>query len=158
MRELFLALLLVVVPVALTACTSGPSEGEIRAMIQAELAAAVAEVKEGPVGPQGPVGSPGPEGPEGPPGPQGETGPQGPRGPQGLPGPEPAGLTRLERDLENLERALYGFLGAPLLASDDIGHLQDDLDQVERDLDDIKRCVRALFGGYDSSWGCSTLR
>jgi hypothetical protein len=60
-RFLFLATLLLILALALSACAAQP----------------------GPEGPPGPPGPAGPEGPQGPPGPPGPEGPQGPPGPPG---------------------------------------------------------------------------
>ena len=95
-KEFMLAALLVVVGVSL-AC--GPSDEEIRRMVQAETAqlstqlgetvrdeVAKLELPQGPAGPQGPQGDRGTQGPPGErglQGPQGEQGAQGPAGPQG---------------------------------------------------------------------------
>ena len=50
MPGLTLALLAVALTLTLAACSSGPTEEEIRAMVRTEVAAAVAEVKQGPPG------------------------------------------------------------------------------------------------------------
>ena len=127
-------LLAVALPIAVSACTSGPSDTEIAAMVQAEVAAALAEFTQGPPGREGPAGPPGSAGPEGPRGPDGERGGSGPPGPQGPEGPEPVGLTRLRQDMEDLEQALYGFTGIPFAAGDDLGSLRRNLDDLEQAL------------------------
>jgi len=74
------------------ACSSGPTQEEIRALVKAEVAEALVLTKQGPVGPQGGRGPQGERGPAGPTGEQGSLGPQGGRGPQGPIGPTgPAG-------------------------------------------------------------------
>ena len=120
MRLPFTITIATVLVLSLVACYSGPTENEIRAMIQEEIAATDTGAQ-GPVGPQGPQGEPGsagstveeiramiqeeivatntalrgPTGPQGAPGPagsQGLRGEPGPTGPQGPQGaPGPAG-------------------------------------------------------------------
>ena len=69
----------------------GPSDEEIQAMVEEEVAREVAkiEVPPGPEGPQGPQGEKGEQGIPGPQGQQGQPGTEGPRGaegPRGYPG------------------------------------------------------------------------
>ena len=74
----------------------GPSDAELAALVEAEVAKQVALIppapqgETGPDGAEGPQGVQGPQGAVGPQGPQGLTGPQGPQGatgPQGRVGP-----------------------------------------------------------------------
>lgn len=86
----------------------GPSDEELAALVEAEVAKQVALIPpapqgevgaEGAEGPQGPQGVQGPQGAIGPQGPQGLTGPQGPKGetgPQGAAGPPPEIPKRIE--------------------------------------------------------------
>ena len=69
----------------------GPSDAELAALVEAEVAKQVALI---PPAPQGEVGAEGAEGPQGPQGVQGPQGAIGPQGPQGLTGPQgPQGAT-----------------------------------------------------------------
>ena len=71
-------------------CASALTDDEIQSLVETEVAKAVAELKQGPHGPQGEVGIAGPVGPQGntgPEGAQGEVGPPGPNGPTGDSGP-----------------------------------------------------------------------
>ncbi len=90
---------------ALTGCSDGLSESEVREIVRQEVAAGPAG-PQGPAGPAGAQGEAGPRGPIGSAGAQGEAGPQGPvgaagsqgeagpRGPIGSAGPEgPVGAT-----------------------------------------------------------------
>ena len=88
MRVSILFLPVVVVMVVL-GCSSGLTNAEIDSIVKAEVASAIAELKEGPPGPKGEAGSIGPRGnqgktgPKGDPGEIGSTGPSGPAGPAG---------------------------------------------------------------------------
>ena len=93
--RLFIVVLTVLVIGVFVGC--GPSDEELAALVEAEVAKQVALVppappgEVGPEGPQGPQGVEGPQGLIGPQGPQGLTGPpdpQGVAGPQGRAGPE----------------------------------------------------------------------
>ena len=95
MRTGVLMSILVVLAMGLGACSSGPSEEEIRAIVRAEVSAAIGNLEQGPQGERGPAGSAGPRGEQGPvgprgpsggKGPQGNAGPEGPQGTQGVPG------------------------------------------------------------------------
>ena len=96
MRLPFTILIATVLVLSLVACYSGPTENEIRAMIQEEIVATDTGAQ-GPVGPQGPQGEPGSAGStveeiramiqeEIVATDTGAQGPVGPQGPQGEPG------------------------------------------------------------------------
>ena len=84
---------------SLVVVACGPTDAEIRAIVQSEVSdiensiAAAVEKIDPPPGPQGSKGDRGDQGPQGPPGqqgavgPKGDVGPQGPAGVSGLPGP-----------------------------------------------------------------------
>ena len=72
----------------LAAC--GPSDEELAALVEAEVAKQVALVPPAPQGETGPDGAEGPQGPQGVQGPQGAVGPQGPQGLTGPQGPQGA--------------------------------------------------------------------
>lgn len=100
--KLFIGFSFVVLLAAGAALACGPSDGEIRRMVQTETAqlatqlgetvrdeVAKLELPQGPVGPQGPQGERGTQGPQGErglQGPQGEQGAQGSQGERGLQG------------------------------------------------------------------------
>lgn len=93
-RRGFAVVALMIGLVLSAACQPGYSEEELREIVKAEVNAAVAQalvdVKQGPPGPPGPrgeAGARGQEGPQGPIGPQGEQGSPGEAGPSGPPGP-----------------------------------------------------------------------
>ena len=68
-------------------CASGLTNEEIESTVKAEVARAIAELKEGPPGAQGEVGLTGPAGTQGEIGPKGDLGETGPAGPSGPAGP-----------------------------------------------------------------------
>ena len=156
MRWLLLLMVVTMVSVSLVACSSGPTEEEIRAIVEAEVATAIAQVKQGPLGPQGEIGPPGPAGLQGPRGEQGSVGSTGERGllgsqgPAGPLGPEgPAG----ERGPVGLQGPT-GFVTLSTLDQAQLSALESDMAALESDmrgLDDdfIKRGFLDL-GLYNS--------
>lgn len=144
---LFLAIL---APIALVACSSGPTDEEIRAIVRAEVQAAIAEVKQGPPGEQGPPPSEQQlnilittwflarkETFRGPQGLRGEQGPQGVPGPQGIPGTAELSVrdkARLNK-VDSLEYALYGSQDVLSRSVNDIGGLEGGIARIHNVLD-----------------------
>jgi hypothetical protein len=161
MRLMMLALS----PLVLLFLACSPPDEELRALVRAELAAAVAEVKQGPPGPVGPSGPQGPQGTLGPQGPRGEPGPQGLRGIQGPPGPEPLGLSALRSDLaslradlDTLEAAIRceaggsGRFCASLLHGFRGNTLDERLDLLEANMDILAGNISKLATSIDQWW------
>lgn len=169
MWRLILITLMIGTSTSALACTFGPTEEEIRAIVRVEVAAAIAEIKEGPPGPPGEIGPKGPAGPTGPRGERGARGLAGERGPDGMQGPAGAASlsTKDEARLRALEREMADVMDSYVKKhildthtdkSLRLGNLADCLDDLEDAVDEIAQQILYNYGLYSTPFiSCSSV-
>ena len=137
MRGILFLILITALSLGFVACESGLTEEEVRAIVKAEVATAIAEVKVGPSGPKGepgPQGEPGIQGTPGVAGLNAERGIQGLRGERGPAGPQgPVGSVTLSFLDESRIRSLESDLGRI-----NLGRLRGCLNDVDRALSQLR--------------------